>query len=60
MSFVRKGFAVALAALAIVALAGEAFAIDFYEIQIYPTETDPQYHLDLEAPFQQHHHGGRP
>ena len=37
-----------LLALAIVAAAGNAFAIDFYEIQIYPTETDPQYHLDLE------------
>jgi len=48
MSFVRKGFAIAIGALAIVALAGEAFAIDFYEIQIYPTETDPQYHLDME------------
>lgn len=48
MSFVWKGFAAALAALAIVLAAGNALAIDFYEIQIYPTETDPQNHLDLE------------
>jgi hypothetical protein len=48
MSFAWKGFAAGLAALAIFAAAGNAFAIDFYEIQIYPTETDPQYHLDLE------------
>jgi hypothetical protein len=41
-------FAVALAGLAIFVVTGNAFAIDFYEIQIYPTETDPQYHLDLE------------
>ena len=34
--------------LALLAIAGRAHAIDFYEIQIYPTETDPQYHLDLE------------
>jgi hypothetical protein len=43
-----NGLAVALAVCAIVAIAGRAFAIDFYEIQIYPTETDPQNHLDLE------------
>jgi hypothetical protein len=40
--------AATLLAIAIVAAAGNAFAIDFYEIQVYPTETDPQYHLDLE------------
>jgi hypothetical protein len=38
----------ALIALATIFVASRAFAIDFYEIQIYPTETDPQYHLDLE------------
>ncbi len=43
-----KGIAAALAACAITFASGNAFAIDFYEIQIYPTETDPQYHLDLE------------
>lgn len=43
-----KILALALAALAIVMMARDACAIDFYEIQIYPTETDPQYHLDLE------------
>jgi len=43
-----RAFAVALAAFALLAMAGNAFAIDFYEIQIYPTETDPQDHLDLE------------
>ena len=48
MSFVWRGFAAALAALAIFVAAENAFAIDFYEIQIYPTETDQQYHLDLE------------
>jgi len=48
MNFVMRGFAATLFALAIVLAAGNAFAIDFYEIQIYPTETDPQYHLDLE------------
>jgi len=37
-----------LLALVLLMLARNAFAIDFYEIQIYPTETDPQYHLDLE------------
>src|ERR1700689_5047442 len=41
-------FGVVLVALAILATAPEVFAIDFYEIQIYPTETDPQNHLDLE------------
>ena len=35
-------------AIALLTLATSARAIDFYEIQIYPTETDPQYHLDLE------------
>jgi hypothetical protein len=40
--------AAAVLAMAIVLAAGNACAIDFYEIQIYPTETDPQYHLDLE------------
>ena len=48
MGFVWKGFAAALVALAIFVAAENAFAIDFYEIQIYPTETDQQYHLDLE------------
>src|ERR1700738_4437730 len=48
MSFVSKGLAVGFAALAIIVAAGDAFAIDFYEIQIYPTETDAPYHLDLE------------
>jgi hypothetical protein len=48
MSFARKGSAALLAALATIAIAGQAFAIDFYEIQIYPVETDPQYHLQLE------------
>jgi hypothetical protein len=43
-----KGFAVALAALGVVVTVGEAYAIDFYEIQIYPTETAQQHHLDLE------------
>jgi hypothetical protein len=43
-----KGFAATLIALAIVLAGRNAFAIDFYEIQIYPVETDPQYHLDLE------------
>jgi hypothetical protein len=47
MGLAPKGFAAALVALTI-AVAGNALAIDFYEIQIYPTETDPQYHLDLE------------
>ncbi len=37
-----------MVAIAIAVAAGDAFAIDFYEIQIYPTETDPQGHLDLE------------
>ena len=48
MSFAWKGFAAALAAFAIFVAGGNAFAIDFYEIQIYPTETDPQHHLDVE------------
>jgi hypothetical protein len=48
MSFIWKGFAAALAALAIMLAAGNALAIDFYEIQIYPTETTPPNHLDLE------------
>lgn len=39
---------IATALVAIGLAARTAFAIDFYEIQIYPTETDPQYHLDLE------------
>jgi hypothetical protein len=34
--------------LAMLALVGTAHAIDFYEIQIYPTETDPQDHLQVE------------
>jgi hypothetical protein len=48
MRLPEKGLIAAFAALAIFFAAGNAFAIDFYEIQIYPTETDPQYHLDLE------------
>src|SRR6202011_4391013 len=48
MSFAVRGLAIALAALAIVVAPDIAFAIDFYEIQIYPTETDPQYHLQVE------------
>src|SRR5580704_6811363 len=47
MSF-AKAFTIALAICAMVAPVRSAFAIDFYEIQIYPTETDPQDHLDLE------------
>src|ERR1700733_6184886 len=48
MCFART-FALAFAVFAIVMMmARDADAIDFYEIQIYPTETDPQYHLDLE------------
>ncbi len=43
-----KGLLAGFAALAILVAAGNASAIDFYEIQIYPTETDPQYHLQLE------------
>src|SRR5579871_5730981 len=48
MRLVSRGFVVAAVAVAMVAIAGNALAIDFYEIQIYPTETDSQYHLDLE------------
>jgi hypothetical protein len=48
ISLARKRIAAALAALAIIVAGGNAFAIDFYEIQIYPTETDPPFHLDLE------------
>src|ERR1700683_4749724 len=48
MSFVMRGLATMLTALAIVVAPRIACAIDFYEIQIYPTETDPQYHLQVE------------
>lgn len=48
MKFRRSTVASMLLALAIVALAGRADAIDFYEIQIYPVETTPQNHLQLE------------
>jgi hypothetical protein len=48
MGFRLKGIAAALAALAILAAADSALAIDFYEIQIYPSETAEHYHLDLE------------
>ncbi len=43
-----KTLAAMLVLPAIVFAGSEAFAIDFYEIQIYPTETDPQYHLQVE------------
>ncbi len=48
MRLVGRGLLAAFAALAILGAAGNTFAIDFYEIQIYPVETDPQYHLQLE------------
>ncbi len=48
MRLVGRGLTAAFAAVAILVAGGNAFAIDFYEIQIYPVETDPQYHLDLE------------
>ncbi len=41
-------FALGGAALACALCPAPALAIDFYEIQIYPTETAPQYHLTLE------------
>jgi len=47
MSF-RKAVLFAIALLLSVASARPAHAIDFYEIQIYPTETDPLGHLQLE------------
>lgn len=37
-----------LCALATLLCARQSFAIDFYEIQIYPVETAPLHHLDLE------------
>jgi hypothetical protein len=37
-----------VALLAVMLAGGEASAIDFYEIQIYRTDTDPQYHLQVE------------
>ena len=43
-----RSFAIVLAVCTIVATVRSALAIDFYEIQIYPTETDPKGHLDLE------------
>ena len=48
MNFLTRGLAIALVALASMLAPRIAFAIDFYEIQIYPTETDPQYHLQVE------------
>ncbi len=48
MRWLCKGLLAGLAAVAILIAAGNARAIDFYEIQIYPVETDPQYHLQLE------------
>jgi hypothetical protein len=45
MSLACKAAAVALA---ISVACGNAFAIDFYEIQIYPTETAAPDHIDLE------------
>jgi len=47
MSF-RKAVLFAIALLLSVASARPAHAIDFYEIQIYPTETDPLGHLQVE------------
>lgn len=44
----RIALAFALIGCAMLASVSSALAIDFYEIQIYPTETDPQDHLDLE------------
>ncbi|HYL58222.1 MAG TPA: hypothetical protein VEU51_05085 [Candidatus Acidoferrales bacterium] len=44
----RASFALFFSALAIVAVAGRAAAIDFYEIQIYSTDTTPAGHLTLE------------
>jgi hypothetical protein len=38
----------ALACLVLIAPAGRAHAIDFYEIQVYPVETAPMGHLTLE------------
>ncbi len=48
MRWLRKGLLAGFAALAMLVAGGNAYAIDFYEIQIYPVETDPQYHLQLE------------
>jgi hypothetical protein len=50
MKLFPKSLAVALTStiMMIGLVTGHAFAIDFYEIQIYPTETDPQYHLQVE------------
>jgi hypothetical protein len=48
MRVAGKSFATALVVCTMMFAARKACAIDFYEIQIYLTETDPQYHLDLE------------
>jgi hypothetical protein len=48
MKFARQIFALYVCALAILATARPARAIDFYEIQIYDTDTTPAGHLTLE------------
>jgi hypothetical protein len=48
MRFRRIAIALGGAVLSGVLICGRAYAIDFYEIQIYPTDTAPQYHLTLE------------
>jgi hypothetical protein len=48
MRRLRIAIALGGAAFVCAAACAPAFAIDFYEIQIYPTETAPQYHLTLE------------